>query len=71
MPDAVEGREIMKEHLRELAGKGCVCSIALIFGVFIANELLWSISVPRWIGYIAGLAATVGIAWFLLSDSKK
>ena len=37
----------MTEKLREFAGKGCLCFIALVFGVFICNELLWSISVPR------------------------
>ena len=61
----------MNENLRELAGKGCICFIALVFGVFICNELLWSISVPKWVGVIAGAACAVGIAWFLLSDSKK
>ena len=61
----------MTEKLREFAGKGCLCFIALVFGVFICNELLWSISVPRWVGVLAGLASAVGIARFLLSDSKK
>ena len=61
----------MNQNGREIAGKGCVCCISLIFGVFICNELLWSISVPKWVGVIAGVASAIGIAWFLLSDSKK
>ena len=56
--------------MRELAGKGCLCGIALVFGVFLTNELHWSISLPFWVAALFGIAATVGIAWFLLSGDK-
>ena len=56
--------------LRELAGKGCVCGMALIFGIFAGNELLWSISIPKWVGVLFGGAVTLGTAWFLLSGKK-
>ena len=55
--------------MRELAGKGCVCGIALIFGAFAGNELLWSLSLPKWIGVLFGAAVAIGIAWFLLGGS--
>ena len=57
--------------MRELAGKGCLCLIALIFGYFAVNELYWSVSLPLWVAWIFGIVVTVAIARFLLSDSKK
>ena len=57
--------------MRELAGKGCICLIALIFGAFAANELLWSISVPKWTGVLFGLVVAFAIARFLLSEDKN
>ena len=60
----------MKENLRELAGKGCLCTIAVVFGIFACNELLWSVSVPKWLGIIFGVMVTAGIAYFLLRNEK-
>ncbi len=56
--------------MRELTGKGCLCLIALIFGIFLGNELYWSISVPLWVALVFGVAATLLIARFLVSDDK-
>ena len=56
--------------MREFAGKGCLLFIAIVMGVFACNELLWSVSLPRWVGLVFGAAVTLGLAWFLLSDSR-
>lgn len=56
--------------MREFAGKGCLCLIALIFGYFAANELFWSISLPLWLAQIFGILVALAIARFLLSEDK-
>ena len=56
--------------MRELAGKGCLLSISIVVGIFACNELLWSVSLPRWVGLVFGAAVGLGLAWFLLSESK-
>jgi uncharacterized membrane protein len=56
--------------MRELAGKGCLCLIALIFGVFIGTRFYWVAGFPPLAANAISLLATVLIAWFLLSDSK-
>lgn len=60
----------MKNKFHELAGKGCLCAISLIFGIFTGDKLLWSVSVPHWVGLIFGIVISVGIAWFLLREEK-
>ena len=57
--------------MRELAGKGCLVLIAVTMGVFACNELLWSISLPRWVGLVFGVAVGLGLAWFLINENKS
>ena len=60
----------MKNKLHELVGKGCLCVISLIFGIFAGDKLLWSVSVPHWVGLIFGIVISIGIAYFLLREEK-
>lgn len=56
--------------MRELAGKGCLCFIAAIFGIFIGTRFYWVAGFPPLVAHLISLVATILIAWFLLSESK-
>lgn len=54
--------------MRELFGKGCLCLIALVFGVFIGTRLYWVAGMPDWVAHLASILVTVAIA---LSVERK
>jgi hypothetical protein len=59
--------------MRELAGKGCLCLISLIFGVFIGTRFYWIAGVPHWAANLISLISAAAIAWFFIGsgESKK
>ena len=56
--------------MRELVGKAILIGISAVFGLFIGTRFYWIAGFPPFAAHLISLLATVGIAWFLLSESK-
>lgn len=57
--------------MRELVGKAIIVGISAIFGVFIGTRFYWVAGFPPLAAHAISLLATIGIAWFLLSDKPR
>lgn len=56
--------------MRELAGKGCLCLIALVLGVFIGTRFYWIAGFPPLAANAISLVCAIGIAWFLIKEER-
>lgn len=56
--------------MREISGKGCLCLIALVMGIFVGNEFYWILNFPIYVSRTISLITAVAIAWFLLKKEK-
>ncbi len=56
--------------MRELLGKAILIGISAVLGFFVGNEFYMVAGFPFACAHLISLLTTVGIAWFLLSESK-